>query len=123
MTARVFAPIPRILTRTFRETAPATWVRHRDDGTTASDDLVVIFNASSTKVSADGLETIFGLPIASCAVADALKLEPTRNGDLTLLFRNHGRDQLVIDGVTYEVESCRADGYGMCEIDLFRKKT
>lgn len=123
MTARVFASLPRILTRTFRETAPATWIRHRDDGSTASDELIVIFNASSTKVRADGLETYFGVPIASCAVADALKLEPSRKGDLNLLFRNHGRDQLVIDGVTYEVESCSADGYGMTEIELFRKKT
>jgi len=123
MTARVFAALPRILTRTFREAAPATWIRHRDDGTTSSDDLVVIFNASSTKVSTDGLDTVFGVPIASCAVADALKLEPGRKGDLTLLFLGSGRDQLVIDGVTYEVESCRADGYGMCEIELFRKRT
>lgn len=122
MVARVFAPVARILTRTFRETAAATWIRHREDGSVASDDLIVIFNASSTKVSADGLETIFGVPIASCAVADALKLEPTRKGDLTLLFLGSGRDQLVIDGVTYEVESCRADGYGMCEIELFRKR-
>lgn len=123
MVARVFAPMSRILTRTFRETAPATWIRHREDGTTASDELVVIFNASATKVSADGLETYFGVPIARCAVADALRLEPTRKGDLTLLFRNHGRDQLVIDDVTYEIESCSADGYGMTEIELFRKKT
>lgn len=123
MTARVFAPLSRIFSRTFKETAPATWIRHRDDGTTASDDLVVIFNASATKLSADGLETIFGVPMASCAVADALKLEPTRKGDLTLLFLGSGRDQLVIDGVIYEIESCRADGYGMCEIELFRKRT
>lgn len=123
MTARVFASLPRIMTRTFRETAPAVWVRHRDDGSSASDELVVIFNASSTKVSVDGLDTYFGVPMASCAVADALKLEPTRKGDLTLLFRNHGRDELVIDGVVYEVESCSADGYGMCTIELFRKKT
>lgn len=123
MTARIFAPLPRIFMRTFSETAPATWIRHRDDGSFASDPLQVIFNASSTKVSADGLETYFGVPIARCAVADALKLEPSRKGDLNLLFRNHDRDQLVIDGVTYEVESCSADGYGMCEIELFRKKT
>lgn len=123
MTARVFAPLPRIFMRTFSEPAPATWIRHREDGTTASDSLQVIFNASSTKLSADGLETIFNVPEARVAVADAIKLEPSRSADLTLLFLGRGRDQLVIGGVTYEVESCTADGYGMCTIDLLRKKT
>ena len=123
MTARVFAPLPQIFLRTFAEPSAATWIRHRDDGSFASDPLQVIFNASSTKISTDGLETVFGVPIARCAVADALKIEPTRGADLTLLFLGSGRDQLVIGGVTYEVESCRADGYGMCEIELFRKRT
>lgn len=123
MTARIFAPLPRIFMRTFAEPSAATWIRHRDDGTTASDALQVIFNASSTRVSADGLGTDFNVPIARCAVTDALKLEPSRAGDLTLLFLGSGRDQLIIGGVTYEVESCRADGYGMCEIDLFRERT
>jgi hypothetical protein len=123
MVARIFAPLPRIFLRTFAMPSAATWIRHREDGSFASDDLQVIFNASSTRVSADGLGTDFNVPIARCAVADALKLEPSRAGDLTLLFLGSGRDQLVIGGMTYEVESCRADGYGMCEIELFRKRT
>lgn len=119
MTARVFASLPRILTRTFRETAPATWVRHRDDGSEASDDLVVIFNASSDVADADGITMQFGVPIARCATADALKLEPTRAaGKPENIFRNDGRDELVIDGRAYDVESCRSDGYGMLTIVL-----
>ncbi|CUW87475.1 head-tail joining protein [Agrobacterium genomosp. 2] len=118
MTARVFAPLPRILTRTFRETAAAVWHRHRDDGSTASDPLVVIFNASSDVADADGISMRFGVPIASCAMADALKLEPTRAGNPNEIFRIDGADELVIDGAAYDVESCRADGYGMLTIVL-----
>lgn len=118
MTARIFAAIPRILTRTFNETAPAVWIRHRDDGTTASDPLVVIFNASSEIADADGITMRFGVPVASCAMADALKLEPTRAGNPNEIFRIDGRDELVINGRTYDVESCRSDGYGMMTIVL-----
>ena len=118
MTARLFAHLPRILTRTFRETAPAVWIRHRDNGSTASDDLVVIFNASSEIADADGITMRTGVPVASCAMADALKLEPGRAGKPNEIFRIDGRDELVIGGTAYDVESCRSDGYGMLTIVL-----
>jgi hypothetical protein len=117
MTARVFAPLPRILTRTFRETAPATWIRHRDDGTTASDPLVVIFNASATIAETEDVAMRTGVPVAACAMADALKLEPTRASNKNEIFRI-GSDELVIDSRTYSVESCSSDGYGMLTITL-----
>lgn len=119
MTARIFAELPRILTRTFAETAPATWIRHRDDGSSASDPLTVIFNASSDVADADGVSMQFGVPIARCTTADALRLEPTRAaGKPENIFRNDGRDELVIDGRSHDVESCRSDGYGMLTIVL-----
>ncbi|MBB4064050.1 hypothetical protein [Gellertiella hungarica] len=121
--ARVFQPIPRILTRTFAVPSPAIWIRHRDDGTTASDELKVLFNAATLTVSSDGLETTMGGIRARCAVADALALEPSRAANLDSLFKDNGRDQLVVDSTEYEIESCSVDGYGMCEISLYRKKS
>jgi hypothetical protein len=119
MTARVFAPLPRIFMRTFSEPSAATWIRHREDGSAASDPLQVIFNASSEVADADGISMLYGVAVARCATADALKLEPSRAaGKPENIFRNEGRDQLVIDGRTLDVESCRADGYGMLTIVL-----
>ena len=118
MTARILAPVARILTRTFRETDLATWIRHREDGSVKSDDLIIIFNASSEIADADGISMRFGVPVASCAMADALKLEPTRAGKPNEIFRIDGRDELVIDGTAYDVESCRSEGYGMLTIVL-----
>lgn len=119
MTARVFAPLPRIFLRTFSEPSPATWIRHRDDGTSASDNLQVIFNASSEVADADGIVMPSGVPIARCAAADALRLEPSRaSGKPEEIFLIDGADELVIDGKAYDVESCRADGYGMLTIVL-----
>ncbi|OCW56289.1 head-tail joining protein [Hoeflea olei] len=119
MTARVFAPLPRILTRTFRETAPAVWLRHRDDGSTASDELVVRFHQATEEVDADGFVQQSGKPTAVCAKADALRLEPSRaSGKAEAIFRNDGRDELIIDGRSYDVESCSHDGYGLLTLKL-----
>ncbi|WP_107675020.1 hypothetical protein [Agrobacterium sp. LAD9] len=119
MTARIFAPLPRIFMRTFSEPAPATWIRHRDDGTTASDPLQVIFNASSEVADADGITMMYGVPIARCAMADALRLEPSRAaGKPENTFLNEGRDELVIGDRSFDIESCRSDGYGMLTIVL-----
>jgi len=118
MTARIFAPLPRIFMRTFASPSPATWIRHREDGTSASDPLHVIFNASSEIADADGITMQTGVPIARCAMADALRLEPSRASKPENIFKNDGRDELVIDGQSYDVESCRSDGYGMLTIVL-----
>jgi hypothetical protein len=119
MTARIFAPLPRIFLRTFSEPSAAKWVRHREDGSVASDPLQVIFNASSEVADADGISMMYGLPIARCATADALRLEPTRaSGKPENIFLNEGRDELVIGERSYDVESCRSDGYGMLTIVL-----
>lgn len=118
MTARIFAPLPRIFMRTFSMPAPATWIRHRDDGSVASDPLQVIFNASSEVADADGITMMYGVPIARCAMADALRLEPSRNGKPENIFRNDGRDELVIGDRSFDIESCRSDGYGMLTIVL-----
>ncbi len=118
MTARVFAPLPRIFLRTFASPSPAIWIRHREDGSVASDPLHVIFNASSEVADADGITMQTGVPIARCAMADALRLEPSRAGKPEEIFLIDGRDELVIDGRPYDVESCRADGYGMLTIVL-----
>lgn len=119
MTARIFAPLPRIFLRTFAKPTAATWIRHREDGTTASDDLQVIFNASSEIASVDGMEMLYGRPVARVAAADALRLEPSRAaGKPENIFRNEGRDEMVIGDRAFDVESCRSDGYGMLTIVL-----
>ncbi len=69
MTARVFASLPRILTRTFRETAPAVWHRHRVEFQRHRMIWSTI-NASSDVADADGISMRFGVPVASCAMAD-----------------------------------------------------
>ncbi|MDX1216311.1 hypothetical protein GOL99_12275 [Sinorhizobium medicae] len=119
MTARVFAPIAGIVNRTFRSPGSATWIRHREDGSTASDDLVIRFHQASETISADGFVEQSGKPQVVCAKADALRLEPTRaSGKAESIFRNDGRDELVIGDRAFDVESCRSDGYGMLTIVL-----
>lgn len=119
MTARVFASLPRIMTRTFRETAPATWIRHRDDGATASDDLVIRFHKASEEVDTDGFVQQSGKPTVVCAKADALRLEPSRaSGKAEAIFKNDGRDELLIGDRSYDVESCSDDGYGLLTLVL-----
>ncbi|UFS81560.1 MULTISPECIES: head-tail joining protein [Rhizobium] len=117
MTARIFAPLPRIFLRTFAEPAPAVWARHREDGSTTSDNLQVIFNATSTIAETESAAMRTGVPVARCAIADALRLEPTRSGKPEEIFRVDS-DQLVIGGRAYDVESCSSDGYGMLTIEL-----
>jgi hypothetical protein len=119
MAARIFSSIPRVLIRTFSQPSPAIWVRHRGDGTSASDPISVMFNASSEVADADGISVITGVPVARCAVADALRLEPSRASEKQEnVFKNDGRDKLIIGGHSYDVESCRPDGYGMLTIIL-----
>ncbi len=119
MTARIFATVAPTIMRTFHETAPATWIRHRDDGSAASDPLVVRFHKSSEDIDADGFVQQSGRPQAVCAKADALRLEPSRtSGPAESIFRNDGRDQLIVGDKPYDVESCRDDGYGMLTLLL-----
>ena len=119
MTARIFAAVPGIINRTFRSPGSATWIRHREDGSTASDPLVIRFHQASEEVDADGFVQQSGRPVVVCAKADALRLEPTRaSGKAEAIFRNDGRDELVIGERSYDVESCRSDGYGLLTLVL-----
>ncbi len=118
--ARVFQPIPRILTRTFSVPVKALWRRFDNEGGYLEDEIQVLFNSSAEVMDADGLSMISGVPIATCTIADALKIEPSRAGNENEIFHNDGRDEIEIDGITYDVESCKASGYGMIEIKLKR---
>lgn len=119
MTARIFASVAGIINKTFRSHGSATWIRHRDDGTTASDPLVIRFHQASEEIDADGFVQQSGKPTVVCAKADALRLEPTRAaGKAEAIFRNDGRDELLIGGRSYDVESCRHDGYGLLTLVL-----
>ncbi|WP_427145186.1 hypothetical protein [Rhizobium pisi] len=117
MTARVFRSALRAMHRTFAESAPARWYRH--DGPAAGDPLSITFNAAYVQLDTDGLEVTAPQPRATCLVMEAIAIAPERARDLDSLFAN--RDFLLIDGVRHDVESCRADGYGSCEITLRRK--
>jgi hypothetical protein len=117
MTARVFRSAARIFNRTFSEDALARWYRH--DGPTIGDPLSITFNAAFVERDVDGLEVTAPQPRATCLVVDAIALAPERGQNLDMLFAN--RDFLLIEGVRHDVESCRADGYGSCEITLRRK--
>jgi len=119
MIARVLASIAPIVNRTFKSPGSATWIRHREDGGTASDPLVVRFYQATEEIDADGFVQQSGKPTAVCAKADALRLEPSRaSGKAEAIFRNDGRDELVIDGRSYDVESCSHDGYGLLTLKL-----
>ncbi|WP_428427320.1 head-tail joining protein [Pararhizobium sp.] len=119
MTARMFRDLPRIFMRSFGEEVSALWARN--DG--ASVDLIdVIFNSAYVVRSADGIELTDPAPFAFVSVESALLIEPLRAVDLSLLFRNEGRDQLIIGGRAYGVESCTEDSHGMCTIELIEPK-
>ncbi|RVG70905.1 hypothetical protein [Sinorhizobium meliloti] len=119
MTARVFAPVAGIVNRTFRSPGSATWIRHREDGTFASDPLVIRFHRASELIDADGFVQQSGKPQVVCARADALRLEPTRaSSKAESIFRNDGRDELVIGGRSFDIESCSDDGYGLLTLVL-----
>ncbi len=119
MTARVFASVAGIVTKTFRSPGSATWIRHRDDGTFASDPLVVRFYRASEQIDADGFIQQSGKPQVVCAKADALRLEPTRAaGKAESIFRNDGRDELVIGERSFDIESCSDDGYDLLTLVL-----
>lgn len=119
MIARVLASFAPIVNRTFKSPGSATWIRHQDDGTSASDPLVIRLHQATEQVDVDGFVQQSGKPTAVCAKADALRLEPSRaSGKAEAIFRNEGRDELVIDGRSYDVESCSSDGYGLLTLTL-----
>jgi hypothetical protein len=109
--------MPRVFLRTFRESAPATWIRF--DGEPAGDDIKIIFNAAHVEIDVDGIRATDARPMAWAAVSDAHAIAPGRIPYPDRTFDN--KDRLVIGSVSYDIESCRADGYGMCEITLHRK--
>ncbi|MDR6664029.1 hypothetical protein [Rhizobium sp. 1399] len=118
MTARIFARVAPTIMRTFHESASATWIRHADGGT-SSDPFVIRFHKASEELDADGFVQQSGKPQAVCAKADALRLEPSRaNGPAESIFRNNGRDQVVISGKAFDIESCSDDGYGLLTLKL-----
>lgn len=119
MTARVFASVAGIVNRIFRSPGSATWIRHRDDGTTASDPLVIRFHQASEEIDADGFVQQSGKPQVVCAKADALRLEPSRtSGKAESIFRNDGRDEFVIGDRSFDIESCSDEGYGLLTLVL-----
>lgn len=117
MTARVFRSALRVMHRTFAEPSLARWYRH--DGNPAGDPISITFNSAFVERDVDGLEVTAPQPRATCLVIDAIAIAPERARDLDMLFSN--RDFFLIDGVRHDVESCRADGYGSCEIKLIGK--
>lgn len=119
MTAHVFGPALRIMHRTFTEQQFATWIRAGDDGTIAADLIKVTFALEGIDVDVDGIRMATGKPQASVLLADAIAIEPARAGWKPKdIFRNDGRDKLVINGVSYDIESCKPLGYAFLQLDL-----
>ena len=118
MTARIFAPALRVMHRTFAEQQSATWIRSGDGGSLSVDPIRVTFTTAGTEVDVDGVKMPTGKPQASVLLADALALEPSRAGNENTVFRIEGRDKLVVGGRTYDIESCRSNGYGTLQLDL-----
>ncbi|TBY57981.1 hypothetical protein E0H39_29640 [Rhizobium leguminosarum bv. viciae] len=119
MTARVFRSAARVMHRTFSEDQPATWIRSADNGTFAADPIRVTFALEGIDVDADGVRMATGKPQASVLLSDAIAIEPARAGwKHKDVFRNDGRDKLIVNGVSYDVESCKTLGYAFLQIDL-----
>ncbi|NKL63298.1 hypothetical protein [Rhizobium leguminosarum] len=119
MTARVFRSAARVMHRTFFEDQPATWIRAGENGTIAADPIRVTFALEGIDVDAEGVKMSTGKPQASVLLADAIAIEPARAAwKQKDIFRNDGRDKLVINGVPYDVESCKTLGYAFLQIDL-----
>jgi len=119
MTARVFRSALRVMHRTFSEQQSAAWIRSGEGGALAVDPVRVTFTARGVEVDVDGIKVSTGKPQASVLLSDALAIEPLRAvGKEEEIFRNDGRDKLVIDGRTYGIESCKGNGYGSLHLDL-----
>ncbi|MEF3134618.1 hypothetical protein OS035_24485 [Rhizobium sp. 268] len=119
MTARVFGPALRIMHRAFSEQQFATWVRAGDNGTIATDPIKVTFVLEGVDTDIDGIKMATGKPQASVLFSDAIAIEPARAGwKQKDVFRNDGRDKLVINGQSYDIESCKPLGYAFLQIDL-----
>lgn len=119
MTARVFGPALRVMHRAFAEQQSATWIRAGDNGTIAADPIKVTFVLEGVDTDTDDIKFSTGKPQASVLLSDAIAIEPARAGSKPKdIFRNDGRDKLLINGVSYDIESCKAFGYAFLQIDL-----
>ncbi|MBY5873724.1 hypothetical protein HFN53_17035 [Rhizobium leguminosarum] len=118
MTARVFRSA-RVMHRTFAEDTPATWIRSGDGGLIAADPIRVTFALEGVNIDVDGIKMPTGMPQASVLLSDAIAIEPSRAGwKQKDIFRNDGRDKIVINGVSYDIESCKPLGYAFLQLDL-----
>lgn len=114
MPARVFSNMSRVFKRTFGEPGVHYWQRH---DAAEPDVIELVFNEFPEEIDADGFGVEDPKPIAYVSTADALALAPGRASRTRAeLFDN--RDTLIIVGRSYRVESCRPDGFAMCEITL-----
>jgi len=112
-----FRMLAKTANRVFRERGQHFW--HQHDGDVAQP-IQLIFNDTYAPVDAAGVQVEEAQPTAFVLIEDSKKLSPERaNGPLDLMFSN--RDELVISGIRYGIESCRSDGYHQLEIKLFRK--
>lgn len=119
MTARLFRTAARVMHRTFSEDQPAIWIRAGENGAIAADPIKVTFALEGIDVDVDGIKMLTGKPQASVLVSDAIAIETARAGwKLKDIFRNDGRDKLLIDGVSYDIESCKPLGYAFLQLDL-----
>ena len=112
-----FRTLAKTANRVFRERGQHFWHQHDSD---TSQPIQLIFNNAYAPVDAAGVQVEEAQPTAFVLIDDAKRLAPERaNGPLDLMFSN--RDELVISGIRYGIESCRSDGYAQLEIKLFRK--
>lgn len=118
MPAAIFKQM-KVLDRVFKEPGVHYWHRHDADQPVQ---IQLIFNTTYSEITSDGIKVDEGQPTAFVLIDHALALAPERVGvDLRMLFDND--DELVINGTSYAVESCKPDGYLRVEVRLFRKKS
>lgn len=116
MVSRLFAHASKAIHRTFRETGGAFWLR---EGQTQPVQIDCTFVEKPRVVDVDGFVTTSSDPQATFLLSDIAAIDPVRAA-LKDVFKNDGRDTLTINGQTYDIESCTADGYGWITTTLLR---
>ncbi len=106
----------KALQRTFAHKSKALWTRREFPD--ESHALTIWFQSTSEEVDADGFVSMTNRPKATVFIGDILAVDPSRVGNESETLRNDGLDTLTIDGVSYRIESCTADGLAKVIVTL-----
>lgn len=120
MTAAAFRHFARVASRMQRE-PDAYWHRQGED---EADAIELSYVAASEVIDVDtGFKTYDPMPVARVRIAEARRIDPSRvvEGKETAVFRNEGRDRIIVRGVAHDVESCSGDGHEYVELRLKRR--